>query len=127
MQINLEKPEPHTIQSYSETQVMVNNTLYRKSVIIDKSHIIPDWSIQSINELDENTLEPLLQLKPEVILIGFTEPNSRLPFGAIAYAAKQRVGLECMSIGAASRTFNLLLSEGRDVVLGIVTVDPIEL
>ena len=43
-----------------------------------------------------------------------------LPMALIEYLANQRIGIEIMSIGAASRTFNVLLSEQRAVVLGIV-------
>ena len=39
------------------------------------------------------------------------------------YLSKQRIGIECMSIGAASRTFNVLLGEGRRVVAGIIFPD----
>ena len=34
--------------------------------------------------------------------------------------SQQRIGIECMSIGAACRTYNILLSEHRAVVAGFI-------
>ncbi len=120
MQINMESPDKHTIQSYDNTHIVVNNTSFNHSVIINHEIIISPWLIRSVNEITEEHLSPLLDLKPEVIIIGHNQPMSRIPFPMIELLAKQRIGIECMSIGAASRTFNLLLSEQRAVIAGIV-------
>jgi len=37
--------------------------------------------------------------------------------------AEARIGLEPMSTGAAARTFNVLLAEGRDVSAGLIAVE----
>ncbi len=66
-----------------------------------------------------HTYQFLLQLQPEVILIGYNGHN-KLLIELIQDLAKKKIGLECMSIGAACRTFNILLSEGRKVVAGFI-------
>lgn len=120
MQINLEIPEKNTIQAYSDTIITVNNADYCTSFIISREAIISSWTVNFLHEFTEETLQPILKLQPEVILIGHNQPDAQLPMPVVQFLANQRIGIECMSIGAASRTFNVLLGEERAVVIGIV-------
>lgn len=120
MQINLETREKHTIQSYSDSQIMANNIQYNQSLIIGRQAIFSPWPIYSVQDLTEERLNPILEMQPEVILIGHNQLGDHVPMHLIEYLSKQRIGIECMSIGAASRTFNVLLGEERAVVIGIV-------
>lgn len=120
MQINLEQAETHAIQGYSETEIKIDAQTYGSSLIISRQEIIVDWSISSVQELDENLLQPLLSLNPEVIIIGHKQTGQLPPIQIYQQLSKLRIGLECMSIGAASRTFNILLNEYRAVVAGMI-------
>lgn len=123
MQINREASDKHTIQSYSDTQITVNNNAYSDSVIISRQTIVSNWAVHSLADLNDAHFLPLLALQPEVIIIGHNQPGVQLPMAIIQSLAKQRIGIECMSIGAASRTFNVLLGEQRAVVAGILFSD----
>ncbi len=119
MEIQLESTEPHTIRSYSDQSILVGQTTLYQSCIINKQAIQTDWSIRHIDELNADHIAALLQYQPEVILLGHAGPATFLPSFA-SDLSRQRIGLECMSIGAACRTFNVLLAEYRVVVLGII-------
>lgn len=114
MDIHQEKPEIHTIEAYSDSAVRINQKHYDQSLIVSADLILPAWHVDKSRALTEQELEPLLSLHPEVILIGSVTPVQ------IDIALRTRLGLECMSLGAASRTFNILLSESRRVVLGLI-------
>ncbi|WP_133127835.1 Mth938-like domain-containing protein [Legionella nagasakiensis] len=120
MHITREQVDLHTIQSYSESEIKINNTLYERSVIISRKTLIAQWQIHSVQELNETLLAPMLELNPEVIIIGHNKVGLQASISVHQYLSKRRIGLECMSIGAACRTFNVLLSEQRAVVLGII-------
>lgn len=120
MHIQLETPDNNTIRAYTDKQITVAEIEYHQSVIISGGCIIPEWPVQSVPLLNEKNLKPLLHLNPEIIIIGHDEPGVYIPMAVIQYLSKQRIGIECMSIGAACRTFNVLLSEARKVVLGII-------
>ncbi|HBI21162.1 MAG TPA: hypothetical protein DDY37_01005 [Legionella sp.] len=124
MQINREPRSLHTIQSYSDTQITLNHTSYSANLIISRCDIISPWAIHSVFDLNEESLTPMLAQKPEVILIGHTKGAIQLPMPLVQYLANLGIGIENMSIGAACRTFNVLLSEQREVVLGIVFANP---
>lgn len=120
MQINQEARDKHSIQAYDETQIKVNNTVYSESLIVSSDNIISPWPVHCVTKLNALLLKPMLDLNPEIIIIGHRDQGKRIPFAMLQSITNQRIGVECMSIGAACRTFNVLLSEQRAVVLGIV-------
>lgn len=120
MQINLESSDKHTIQSYSDSQMMINGVEYTDSLIISRGEIITPWPLHSVLELSEDLIKPLLEQHPEVILIGHRQLDVQIPIMIVQFLAQHRIGIECMSMGAACRTFNVLLGEQRNVVAGII-------
>lgn len=120
MHIQLESNAQHAIEAYSETEIRIQSVAYHKSVIVSPHALITDWPVHTLAELTEATIEPLLTHSSKIILIGHNNPKVLVPTVALRYLATQQIALESMSIGAACRTFNVLLSEGRDVVLGVI-------
>lgn len=120
MHINLEAADHNSIQAYSDQEVQVGSSVYQSSLIISRHEIISEWPIMSIQQLNEESLLPLLRHQPKIIIIGHKEQGKFAPQPAILALANRRIGLEAMSIGAACRTFNVLLNEQRDVVIGLI-------
>lgn len=120
MQINKEPGGIHSIQSYSDTEIKINGVIYTTNLIICRDEIILDWSIGQLSALDDDFLTPILNTQPEVIIIGHNQTGAQPPIKVLQHLSQKRIGLECMSIGAACRTFNVLLSEDRKVTLGII-------
>jgi len=120
MHISLEAPDQYSVSSYDSKALISNGVTCQHSCILSKQGIITEWPIESIINLQENTLAPMLALQPEIILIGHNALNAAAPIETRLALAGQRIGLEVMSIGAACRTYNVLLSEHRNVVLGII-------
>ena len=118
MQINLEENETHAIQAYHDKGVMISNIIHETNLIINQHALITPWSLASKPDL--NDFKPLLDLNPEIIIIGHNYPSFMLPPSIIAALSTQRIGVECMPLGPACRTYNILLSERRAVVLGIL-------
>lgn len=120
MEIQLESPDPHAIQSYTDTSITVNGIVYQDSIIVSKDTIQTAWPVHSVLELCETNITTLLDQNPEIILIGHSERSVQVPIGVVSFLSSRRIGIECMSVGAACRTFNVLLSEHRAVVLGYI-------
>ena len=120
MYINLEINDQYAIEAYSEHEVRINASTYHNNIIVSRAELITNWHIESIAQLNEDTLAQLLIHQPEIILIGHSKPNLFAPPAMIQHLAKHNIALECMLIGPACRTFNVLLSEKRHVVLGII-------
>lgn len=120
MQINLESTDKHSIQAYDDKEIRVNSITYSSSLIISSQEIICPWPVTTLNQLDEQLIAPLLRHQPKIIIIGSTQQGQLAPIALLQKLSQQGIGLEAMSIGAACRTFNVLLSEQRDVVLGLI-------
>lgn len=119
MHIQLEAHDKHAIRSYTEQEITVGEIVYRQSIIVGRD-VISEWPVRSVQELNEKNLERILILEPEVIIVGYQQSGLFIPASILQYLSQQRIGIECMSIGAACRTFNVLLSEQRKVVAAII-------
>ncbi|MCW8399668.1 MTH938/NDUFAF3 family protein [Legionella sp. PATHC038] len=120
MNINLESAELHAVQAYSDNKIQINSIVYERSLIISKTEIISDLSIKTIEEIDAHYMNLLTQFKPEIIIIGHEHTGKLLPLSILNQLTQQQIGIECMSVGAACRTYNVLLSEHRAVVAGFI-------
>ena len=108
------------IRAYSAAEVRVGEVRLHSSCIITADTVIADWEPRSLEELSAAHLERLFALQPEVVLLG-TGRTQRFPLPAIRAAfAERRVGLEAMDLGAACRTFNVLVQEDRRVVAALL-------
>lgn len=120
MHINQEIAEQHAVQAYSDNKIQINSIIYENSLIVSKKEIISDLTINNIQQIDEQYLNLLLQFKPEIIIIGHNELGKFPSLTIISQLSQMGIGLESMSIGAACRTYNVLLGEHREVVAGFI-------
>jgi uncharacterized protein len=101
-------------------EVRIGGQTYRRSLVVSAGILIEDWPVRDSAALTEETLEAVLGLAPEIILLGTGErqvfPDPRL----YAAVAARGVGIEVMDNGAACRTYNVLLAEGRNVALALI-------
>ncbi|HXQ64786.1 MAG TPA: MTH938/NDUFAF3 family protein [Steroidobacteraceae bacterium] len=110
---------PHAVLGYSAGAVRLKDRLVVYSAIITAT-AVHDWPVRSVAELDVVRLEPVLALGVEVVLLA-TGARQEFPARAVlARAQAARVGLEVMDLGAACRTYNVLLAEDRPVALALI-------
>jgi len=65
-------------------------------------------------------LEPLLALAPQIVLLGAPHSARPAPASLRSVLAQQGIALEVMDLGAACRTFNILVQEGAACRRGAV-------
>jgi uncharacterized protein len=71
-------------------------------------------------DLSAADLEPVLALRPEVLLIGSGERQAFPAPELLAALYAARLGFEIMATGAACRTYNVLVAEGREVAAALM-------
>ncbi len=120
MQFIQENYSSPPIQSYEAGIIKIQDVLYSHSLIISPQAIEADWGPTSISELTQADLQRLLNLAPEVILLGTGQTLTFPARELLQWVTQQGFGLEVMDTGAACRTYNLLLAEGRNVVAGLI-------
>jgi len=111
------------INSYGDGGFRISGERYKGSVLIvpEKTH---PWSLTDINDLTVDSLQPILEAEPpvEILFIGcganmvFIEESVRKPL------RERGITIESMDSGAAVRTYNVLLLEGRRVAAALIAV-----
>jgi uncharacterized protein len=112
--------EAHAIVACAEGEVRLRERAYTASFIVTRTRIIDRWQPGDAEALTIADFSEIIDLKPELLLLG-TGSRQRIPPPALyAGFAARRIGLEVMDNRAACRTFNLLLSEYRDVAVALM-------
>ena len=107
------------IRGYSPQEIRIGNQRLTTSCIVTADALITQWEPASFADLEPEHLQSILELKPELVLVG-TGPTQRFPPAAIRAAfTSAGVGLEVMDLGAACRTFNILVQEERRVAAAL--------
>ena len=120
MKFTLEPGVPaNLIRGYSEAEVRIGGHSVRGSCIVTADTLITEWEPASFAQLRSAHLEAILALAPELVVLG-TGPRQQFPPAEIrALLAARGIGLEAMQLGAACRTFNVLVQEERRVAAGL--------
>jgi len=110
------------IRSVSEAGIQVVDDFYKTSIILSAREIIPNWPVRSVDDFEEQHLERVLELNPEIVLIGTGKQQAFLPPELMMFFYQRNIGIEVMSTQAACRTFNVLVSESRNVAAALIPV-----
>ena len=124
MKFTQQRPEGvNLIRRYGADFISLGEDEIRESCIVTATHF-STWSPRSVDELTAEHFLPLFALRPEVVVLS-TGVRQRFPRAALrAEFATRKIGLEVMEIGAASRTYNVLVSEERQVLAAILLPGP---
>jgi uncharacterized protein len=121
--LNLTEHQPgnhHFIRQVDSDGVVINDRHFSNSVIVGARLLHETWPVFSLADLDEATMEPLVKLEPELVVIGVGSrpqfPDARTQHLFFRHG----IGLECMTLAAAARTFNILMSEDRRALAGLI-------
>ena len=107
------------IRSYSDSELRIGDQRVQHSCLVTAERLITDWPPGSFAELSPTHLEAIFALTPELVLLG-TGPTQRFASTQVrGEFARRGVGLEVMELGAACRTFNVLVQEERRVLAAL--------
>jgi len=107
------------IRSYSDNEIVIGEQHVRGSCIVTAERLITDWEPQEFAALALPHLDAILALEPELVLLGTGASQRFAPAALRAALAARGVGLEAMHLGAACRTFNVLVAEDRRVAAAL--------
>ncbi len=93
--------------------------VYTESIILTPKKL-EKWTISAVSDLKKTDFVTFANLDMEVLILGsgdiavFPDPAITEPL------MKKGIGMEVMDTAAACRTYNILLSDGRNVVAGLI-------
>lgn len=112
--------EGYVITAYDDASVSINGKPFNQSLIITTTKLDENWDVTSIELLQASHIDQILTFSPELIIIG---TGNKLTFPAVEMYSniiKHGIGVDFMDTRAACRTYNILMSEGRHVVAGLI-------
>ncbi len=111
------------IRAYAPGRITINEEVYTRSLIVTPQQIIADWPPITPADLQAVHFETIAPLRPEVVILG---TGARLLFPApniIRPLVEAGIGVEVMDTGAACRTYNILMSDGRRVAAALLMIE----
>ncbi len=112
--------EGYVITAYGDDNISINGKTFEQSIIITRTKLNESWDVSAIELLQTQHIKQILAFNPELIIIG---TGNKLVFPAVeVYSAviKHGIGIDFMDTRAACRTYNILMSEGRNIVTGLI-------
>ena len=139
MKFELEKPTDLRIHAYDTGEITLavpadlrtelnvdpetGLCLVSESLILTSRQVITEWEPNKLIELTEAHMAMVLNLDPELVLLG---TGAKQQFPAIEILAtfhRAQIGIEIMDTAAACRTFNILVAEGRHVAAALLMIE----
>lgn len=110
----------NTFTGYGPGYVEVNRARHAASLVVSGDRVITGWPASSLAALTGDHFAAVLELAPEIVLLGTGERFEFPDPAVLAPLHRAGVGVEVMDTPAACRTYNILLGEGRNVVAALV-------
>ena len=100
--------------------IEINRQRYTASLIVMPNNLILDWPVTNFANLAEAHFAQIIELKPEVVLLGTGEKHQFLHPKITQNLTNNGIAIECMTTAAACRTYNILMSEDRTVAAALL-------
>lgn len=110
----------YAVRDISDDGILIGTTRYTTSVLIGPDFLDDAWPVTDAADLAPEHFDKAQEWGPELIVLG-TGERQVFPPAAVQHALLGRgIGLEVMTNPAAARTFNVVMSEDRRALLGVI-------
>ena len=111
------------IDSYGPDRFRVRGAIYRGSLIVTAGQVLP-WPVTEIGTLTLDAFVPVRKMVPpiEVLLLGTGARTALVPSMLRKEIRAAGIAMDIMHTGAACRTFNVLMMEGRHAAAALIAV-----
>ena len=107
------------IRGYAPGEIRIGERTVHDSCIVTASELVTQWGPEAFADFSVAHLEPLIALAPELVILGTGMTQQFAPLPIRQALAARGIGLEAMQLGAACRTFNVLIQEERRVAAAL--------
>jgi uncharacterized protein len=100
--------------------ISINGVVHRQSIVVPWQGEVVAWNVERFEDLTAEHFGAIAALSPELVIFGSGD-RIRFPSPALLRPLiDKRIGIETMDTAAACRTYNVLVSEGRRAVVGLL-------
>lgn len=108
------------IRDVGDDGIRIRGSRYDTSLLVTADSLLEDWPVRSLDDLDAAAIAPILELEPEVVILGVGRRQQFVSSEVQIEFLKRGIGLEVMTLDAACRTFNVLMSEDRKALAALI-------
>ena len=105
---------------YGDGYVLVNQIRYEKNLIVLPDHLIENWPVISVSQLEVQHFDYLMPHAPEIVILGTGAKHKFPNQSLLSQLIKMNIGIEIMDTKACCRTYNILVEEERRVAAAIL-------
>jgi uncharacterized protein len=121
MELQENRGEGPFIDSYQSGEFfLIDQQEYKSSVLVQAEKNTTIWLPQSFAEINANAIAMIIDLKPQLVLLGTGSKMQFLQASLLEPLYAKNIGVEMMSTAAACRTYDVLMAESRDVVAALI-------
>jgi uncharacterized protein len=112
------------IESYGDWRFRVGGVLHEGSVLVFPQQTLA-WPVASMAELGTEDFAPIISRAAEIelLLLGCGPRLAMIPKDLRQQLRGQGIVMEPMDTGAAARTYNVLMAEGRHVAAALIAIE----
>ena len=107
------------IRGYAAGEIRIGERTVHTSCIVTANELVTQWGPEAFADFSTAHLETLIALAPELVILGTGMTQQFAPLPIRQALAARGIGLEAMQLGAACRTFNVLVQEERRVAAAL--------
>jgi uncharacterized protein len=122
LKLHEQRSTQNTVTGYGPGYLEINGERHRGNLILGLASVQP-WPVTGFAGLQLEDFDPVLGLKPEVLLLGTGLQHRQVDPRLTAHLARAGVALEVMDTKAACRTYNILAGDGRRVAAAFLQED----
>jgi uncharacterized protein len=111
------------VESYGEGRFRVTGAVYEGSILVFPGRTLP-WPVASMAQLDPASLAQVVAEgqagNTDLLLLGCGARMAMIPADLRQHLRAAGVVIETMDTGAACRTYNVLMADGRRVAAALI-------
>lgn len=121
MKLHVDQPNAlNTVTAYGQDHIEVNRVKHFGSIMMMPQGDVAAWGVASFDQLTASDFDELGTKNPELVIFG-TGAKQRFPHPKLtANLTNRHIGVEAMDTQAACRTYNILMAEGRHVLVALL-------
>ena len=122
MKFTLDNPQGEFVFSnYGDGFLTVNDQSHNNSLVIFPD-LLEAWPVSDFDQLTADHFTIFTERNPDVVILGTGSSQRFPPVELRRELARRKIQLDIMDTPAACRTYNLLVSEDRDVGAAILVM-----
>ena len=111
------------VDSYGPGRFRIRGAQYDGSILLYPGRVEP-WAVTEVSALSVESLSAISAEDPpiEVLLLGCGASMQLIPSALRAEIKRAGIIMDIMDTGAACRTFNILMTEGRRAAAALIAI-----